>query len=127
MKATGQYAKITITVDATPVTIAELREWSLSAETEKIDSSVAGSAWSSHEIGRASWEGEATVLDVDKYWVDYLFDKVTIKFYDNATDLNASYEGTASIDFERTAPHDDLIESSLTFTGDGELTHPAGV
>jgi hypothetical protein len=124
MKATGQYAKLSITVDGTPVEIAELREWSVSAETEKIDSSVAGSQWASHEIGRASWEGEATVLDVDKFWIDYLFQKVTVDFYDKDTDATPSYRGTASVDFERSAPHDDLIESSLTFTGDGELTKP---
>jgi predicted secreted protein len=124
MKATGQYAKVEGTVGGTAVTIAELREWTVSGSTEKVDSTVAGAKWTSHEIGMGSWEAEATVLDVDQYWVDLLFDKVTIKFFDLKDDTEAAYEGDASLDFEKSTPFDDMIENSLTFTGDGELLTP---
>lgn len=127
MKATGQYAKIEINVDATPVTVAELREWSVSGSTEKVDATVAGAAWTSHEIGHGSWEGEATILDIDTFWVKHLFEKVTIKFYFKDTDASPAYEGTASLDFEVSTPYDDMIESSLSFTGDGELKHVDGI
>lgn len=123
-KKTGQFAKVTIDVAGTPTQVMELREWSVSVESEKIDSSVAGDAWSDHEIGRFTWEGEATCVSADQFWLDYLAEKVEIDFYDNATDTNPVYTGTASIDFERSTPYDDLIESSLTFTGAGALTHP---
>jgi hypothetical protein len=123
MKKKGQYAKVELMVGATPVTVLELREWSVSGSTEKIDSSVAGSDWTSHEIGLGSWEGEATILDVDVFWVDHLFDKVTIKFFYDAADANPAYEGSASLDFEASTPYDDMIETSLSFTGDGALTH----
>lgn len=123
MKATGQYAKVELLVGAVPVTVMELREWSVSGSTEKVDSTVAGADWTSHEIGHGSWEGEATVLDVDTFWVDHLFDKVTIKFFFNENDASPAYQGTASIDFEVSTPYDDMIESSLSFTGDGALTH----
>lgn len=126
MKATGKYAKVEIDVGGTPITIAELREWTVSAETEKVDSSVAGDDWNQHEIGKGSWEGEATVLDVDQYWVEHLFSKVTLNLFDNSTDTEPAYTGEASLDFERTTPFDDMIESSLTFTGSGALTHPTG-
>lgn len=121
MKATGQYAKIKVTVDGTPVEIMELREWSISGSTEKVDSSVAGDAWSDHEVGRGSWEGSATVLDVDKFWVDYLFTKIDVEFFKHQDDVEPMYKGKVSLDFEQTSPYDDMIESSLTFTGSGEL------
>ena len=125
MKAKGQYAKIELMVGSTAVTVMELREWSVSASTEKIDSTVAGKEWTEHEIGHASWEGEATVLDIDKYWVEHIFKKVNISFYFNEEDAAPAYEGTASLDFETSTPYDDMIESSLTFTGDGALVKGA--
>lgn len=127
MKATGKFAKVVIDVGGTPVNVAELREWSISAETEKVDSSVAGDDWNSHEIGKGSWEGEATVLDVDQFWVEHLFNKVTVEFFDNGSDAEAAYTGEVSLDFERGVPYDDMIESTLTFTGSGALTHPTAV
>jgi hypothetical protein len=123
MKATGQYAKIDLTVGGTAVTVAELREWSVSGSTEKVDSTVAGGNWNSHEIGFGSWEGEATILDIDTFWVAHLFEKVSIKFYFNETDTAPAYEGSASLDFETSTPYDDMIESSISFTGDGALAH----
>ncbi|WP_079516516.1 hypothetical protein [Rossellomorea marisflavi] len=122
MKASGQYAKIDITVDGTPVQVVELREWNISASTNKIDSTVAGKDWTEHEVGHGSWEGDATILDIDTYWVDHLFAKVNVKFYFNENDAAPAYEGSTSIDFETGTPYDDMIETSLTFTGDGPLT-----
>jgi hypothetical protein len=101
----------------------ELREWSVSGSTEKVDSTVAGKQWTEHEIGHGSWEGDATILDIDTYWVDHLFEKVTIKFFYNSSDVDAAYEGTASLDFETGTPYDDMIETSLTLTGSGALAH----
>lgn len=127
MKKKGQYAKVSVTVGGTPVDVLELREWSISASSEKIDANVAGDDWADHLIGRYSWEGEATCISGDQYWLDMLTAKVTINFFDNAADLQPAYSGTASIDFERGVPHDDIIETTLTFTGAGELTAPAAV
>lgn len=127
MKAKGQYAKVTLMVGATPVNVLELREWSVSGSTEKIDSTTAGTDWTSHEIGHGSWEGEATILDIDIFWVDHMFDKVDIQFYFNEGDAAPAYEGTASLDFETSAPYDDMIESSISFTGDGALAKGTAV
>lgn len=124
MKKTGQYAKVMLNVSGTPTQVMELREWSISVSSEKIDSSVAGEDWADHEIGRKSWEGEATCISADQYWLDYINDKVTIQFFDDANDATPVYEGTASIDFERSVPYDDMIESTLTFTGAGPLVNP---
>lgn len=122
MKKSGQYAKVTIDVDGVPQQVMELRDWSVSASSEKIDASVAGSAWAEHVIGRKSWEGEATCVSADQFWLEIMSSHVTISFYDDGSDSAPVFEGQASIDFERTAPHDDLIETTLTFTGNGPLT-----
>jgi hypothetical protein len=120
----GQFAKVMIDVGGTPTEVMKLREWSISVESEKIDTTAAGDEWSEHEIGVFSWEGEATCIDADPYWLDYITEKTQIDFYDDENDANPIYRGTASIDFERTAPYDDVIESTITFTGSGALTHP---
>lgn len=121
----GQYAKVTMDVSGTPVDVLKLREWSISTSSEKIDSTAAGDDWESHEIGLLSWEGEATCVDVDTFWFAMLTEKVTIAFYDKADDLTAKFTGTASIDVERSVPYDDLIETSISYTGSGALTEGA--
>lgn len=120
----GQFAKVTIKVGATPTEIMKLRDWSISVESEKIDETAAGEEWETHKIGILRWTGDATCIDADSYWLDYVKEHVQIDFYDDKNDALPVYRGTASIDFERTAPYDDLIESALTFTGSGALTHP---
>lgn len=124
-KKTGQYAKVMLEIDATEVQVMELREWSISVSSEKVDANVAGSDWAEHLIGRLSWEGEATCVSADQFWLKHIKDKLNVKFYDSEKDEQPAYEGKASIDFEHSTPQDDLIESSLTFTGDGELKSPS--
>lgn len=121
-KQTGQYAKAMMDVDGTPVQIAELRDWSISVSTEKIDGNVAGVQWAEHLIGRHSWEAEATCVSVDSFWLSLTEKMITIELYDHIDDTTPAYTGQASMDFERSVPHDDLIETSFTFTGNGELT-----
>lgn len=120
-KKTGQYAKASIDVSGTPVPIAELRDWSINVSTNKINADVAGVQWSEHLIGRHSWEAEATCVSVDGFWIDLTEQMVTVEFFDHIDDTVPAYSGEASVDFERSVPHDDLIETSFTFTGNGKL------
>lgn len=125
-KMTGKFAKVEIDVDGTAVEVAELREWSISVSTESIDASSVGTEWTENLPGLKSWEGEATTIDVDEYWIDYIDQTPTISFYDNGEEqTEPSYQGKAKIDFERSVSYDSVIESSLTFTGAGPLTSPA--
>lgn len=124
MILTGKMAKVSMDVGGVKTPLAELREWSVSAETEKVDANVAGDGWARHLIGMASWEGDATVVDADPYWLDLMMDFVTVEFFDKADDEKPKYVGQASLDFERSTPYDDIIETSLTFTGSGPLTSP---
>jgi hypothetical protein len=121
---TGQFAKVTTKVgSAAAVDLAKQREWSVSVESEKIDATAAGDAWTRNLTGVLSWSGEATCVDADPYWIDLVTatTPVTIDFYDNEEDPKPKYRGSALIDFERTSPYDDVIEVSVTFTGDGAL------
>lgn len=120
-KRTGQYAKVTYDVSGTPVTVAELRDWSISVSTEKINADVAGVQWSEHLIGRHSWEADATCISVDGYWINLTETMITVEFFDHVDDAEPAYSGEVSMDFERSVPHDDLIETSFTFTGNGIL------
>lgn len=124
MILTGKMAKVSMDVAGTKVPLAELREWSISAESEKVDANVAGDGWARHLIGMMSWEADATVVDADPYWLDLMQEFVTVEFYDRSEDATPKYVGEASLDFERSTPYDDIIETSLTFTGSGPLTAP---
>lgn len=118
----GQFASLVLTIDSVPVTVAKLRNWSYSTSVEEIDTTAAGQEWTSVEGGHKSWEGEAEIVDVDVFYLDYLGDKATIKFY--AAEGDTTYEeGVALITgVEKSAPYDDLIEQSISFIGDGALT-----
>lgn len=126
----GQFAKVnmqtgTDAVSGNPIytEVLKLREWSISISSEKLDSTAASEEWESHEIGHLSWEGEATCIDADTFWFAKLKEKVQIQFFDAETDTNPQFTGTASLDVERSVPYDDLIETSISFTGSGELTN----
>lgn len=126
-KRKGQYAKVTFSPNGAggaEATVAELRDWSISVSSEKIDGNVAGVDWAEHVIGRYSWEGDATCVSADQFWLEHITGFLTINFYDDLNDAEPAYTGQASLDFEHSVSHDDLIESSLTFTGNGELTNP---
>ena len=123
-KMTGKNAMVEIEIDGTPVKVMELREWSISVSTEKIDASAVGTEWTDTIDGLKSWEGEATCISADQYWLEYLDKRPIIHFYDHEEQQEPTYSGRASIDIERSVSYDDVIESSLTFTGAGPLTSP---
>lgn len=125
MKMTGKNAKVEIDIDGSSVQVMELREWSISVSTEKIDASAVGTEWSDTLDGLKSWEGEATCISADQYWLEFLDKRPLIKFYDHEDQTEPTYEGRASIDFERTTPYDDVIETTISFVGAGPLTSPA--
>ena len=117
----GQYASVSFTAGATPITVAKLRNWSINVATNKIDTSAAGQDWESHEIGMGNWSGSAEFIDADQYWLSNIFDKFTVEFFDSEDDTDPVYTGTCSLDFDRSVPYDDVISTTVTITGDGEL------
>jgi hypothetical protein len=118
----GQYAKVVLTINAVEVPVLKLRNWSYSTSVEELDTTAAGDEWTTVEGGHKSWEGDAEVIDADTFYLQYLGDKATIKFYMHEDDTQYE-EGTALITgIEKSASYDDLIEQSLSFKGDGALT-----
>jgi len=117
----GQFAKVTMDVDGTPVELFKLRDWSISISSNELDSTAAGQKWETHEIGHLNWSGDATCLDADTFWLAYMSEKVDIEFYDHEEDTAPAFTGTASLEVDRSVPYDDLIETSIDFRGDGEL------
>lgn len=117
----GQYAEVKLKVGETAVTVAKLRNWSISVSTNKIDDSAAGQDWETHIIGMANWTGSAEFIDADQYWLDNIFDIFDIEFYDSDKDPAPAYIGSGSLDFDREVPYDDLISTSIEITGNGEL------
>lgn len=117
----GQYAKVSLKVGETAIDVAKLREWSVSVSSNKIDTSAAGQDWETHVVGMLNWSGSAEFIDADQYWLKNAADKFEIEFFDNKDDVDPVYVGTCSLDFDRTVPYDDVISTSVTLTGDGEL------
>lgn len=123
----GQFAKVVLDIDGTQVDVMKLRNWSYSSEVETIDATAASDEWARNEPGVKSWEGEAEVIDVDEYYLQYLGEKASIRFYQHEADTSYE-EGVAIISgVEKSAPYDDLIEQSISFTGDGPLEKKSGV
>jgi hypothetical protein len=118
----GQFAKVTLDIGGTSVDVLKLRNWSYSASVEEIDATAAGNEWMDYVSGFKSWEGDAETIDVDTFYLQYLGEVATIKFYEAEGDLNYE-EGQAFLTgLEKSAPYDDLIEQSISYRGTGALT-----
>ena len=123
----GQFASVVADFDGTEVTVMKLRNWSYSASVEEIDATAAGNDWMDYVAGFKSWEGDAETIDVDTFYLQYLGEVATIKFYEAEGDLNYE-EGQAFLTgLEKSAPYDDLIEQSISFRGTGALTRVPGI
>jgi hypothetical protein len=126
---TGQFAKVTMTIPAEPtpvvVEIMKLREWEISVESNKIDTTAAGQTWETHEVGHLKWEGSATCIDADTFYFAHLDAQLEVNFYDHEDDATPAFTGTASFDVDRSSSYDDVIETELSFTGTGALTEGA--
>jgi predicted secreted protein len=123
----GQFAKVTLTIDGIDVDVLKLRNWSYTASVEELDTTAAGEEWMSYVAGFKSWEGEAETIDVDTFYLQYLGEIATIKFYEAEGDTNYE-EGQAFLtEFEKSAPYDDLIEQSISFRGTGPLVRQPNI
>jgi hypothetical protein len=123
----GQFAKVSLDIGGTAVDVIKLRNWSYSGSVEEVDATAAGSDWMEYLPGFKSWEGDAETIDVDTFYLQYLGETATIKFYEAEGDT-AYEEGQAFITgIEKSAPYDDLIEQSISFRGTGALERVTGV
>lgn len=126
-KKKGQYAKVVLDIDGIEVDVLHLRNWSYSGSVEELDATAAGSDWMEYLPSFKSWEGEAETIDVDTFYMQYLGEVATIRFYEAADDTTFE-EGQAFLtSVDKSAPYDDMIEQSFSFRGTGPLERIVGV
>lgn len=109
-------------------TVAEVRSWSLSHESETIEDTAMGDSFRSHKAGLQSWSGSCDVYfdETDTSGQVALTPgaSLTIGFYPEGADSGDTYySGTALVtSVERSAELDGMVEQSISLTGVGGLT-----
>lgn len=109
-------------------TVAEVRSWSLSHESETIEDTAMGDSFRSHKAGLQTWSGSCDVYfdETDTSGQVALTPgaSLTIGFYPEGADSGDTYySGTALVtSVERSAELDGMVEQSISLTGVGGLT-----
>jgi predicted secreted protein len=120
---TGSEGTIKVGTD----TVGELRSYSLETTGATIESTNMGTIARTYKAGLTSWTGTASL-----YWDELdagqtalvVGSEITIKVYpEGASTGDKYYTGTAIVTAKSvSASFDGLVESSISFTGNGALT-----
>lgn len=109
-------------------TVAEVRSWSLSHESETIEDTAMGDSFRSHKAGLQSWSGSCDVFwdetDTNGQVALTPGASLTIGFYPEGADSGDTYySGTALVtSIERNAELDGMVEASISLQGVGGIT-----
>ena len=109
-------------------TVAEVRSWSLSHESETIEDTAMGDSFRSHKAGLQTWSGSCDVYfdetDTNGQVAMTPGASLTVGFYpEGATSGDTYYSGTALVtSVERSAELDGMVEASVSLQGVGGLT-----
>ena len=109
-------------------TVAEVRSWSLSHESETIEDTAMGDSFRSHKAGLQSWSGSCDVFwdetDTNGQVAMAPGTSLTVGFYPEGADSGDTYySGTALItSVERNADLDGMVEASISLQGVGGIT-----
>ena len=109
-------------------TVAEVRSWSLSHESETIEDTAMGDRFRSHKAGLQTWSGSCDVYfdetDTNGQVAMTPGASLTVGFYpEGATSGDTYYSGTALVtSVERSAELDGMVEASVSLQGVGGLT-----
>ena len=109
-------------------TVAEVRSWSLSHESETIEDTAMGDSFRSHKAGLQPWSGSCDVYfdetDTNGQVAMTPGASLTVGFYpEGATSGDTYYSGTALVtSVERSAELDGMVEASVSLQGVGGLT-----
>ena len=110
------------------VTVAEVRSFRFTQTSNKTDSSTIADTWDKHERTTKSWAGSAEVWwdpsDTTGQGALEAGDTPTVFLYPAGTAAGKTYyTGAVGIDsVEITNTRDGLVEATIQFTGNGELT-----
>ena len=109
-------------------TVAEVRSWSLSHESETIEDTAMGDSFRSHKAGLQTWSGSCDVYfdetDTNGQVAMTPGASLTVGFYpEGATSGDTYSSGTARVTSgERSAELDGMVEASVSLQGVGGLT-----
>ena len=109
-------------------TVAEVRSWSLSHESETIEDTAMGDSFRSHKAGLQTWSGSCDVYfdetDTNGQVAMTPGASLTVGFYpEGATSGDTYYSGTALVtSVERSAELDGMVEASVSLQGVRGLT-----
>jgi len=110
-----------LSVDGGSTNVAQLTAWTITQNAETIEASYMGADWKCIKPGMASWEGTAeAVFDTTEVY-PVIGAEVSLVAYEIAG--TTTYSGNAIVTSVETAVGvEDMITTSLSFTGDGQLT-----
>lgn len=122
-----------IKVGASPVTVAEVREWQLdtiseTADTSSINSVQGNGGWKTHAATLLAWEGSISCwwdeTDATGQQTIDAGSTIALKLYPEGTTTGATYfSGNAIVGgVNRKAAMDGIVEVSFNFKGTGALT-----
>jgi predicted secreted protein len=109
-------------------TVAEVRSWSISHESETIEDTAMGDSFRSHKAGMQTWSATCDVFwdetDTNGQVAMSPGTSLTVAFYPEGADSGDTYyTGTALItSVERSAELDGMVEASISLQGVGGIT-----
>jgi|14_taG_2_1085336.scaffolds.fasta_scaffold196488_1 hypothetical protein len=110
-----------LSVDGGSTNVAQLTAWTITQNAETIEASYMGAEWKCIKPGMASWEGTAEAVFDTTETYPVIGAEVSLVAYEIAG--TTTYTGNAIVTSVETAVGvEDMITTSLSFTGDGPLT-----
>jgi hypothetical protein len=109
--------------------VGDARNFTVTINTDTVDSTVIGDVWRSYEDGIMGFEGSLDGLHIDDFWykqavstLSGLAPRVVLRMQLDPKNLNSYYQGTVIFpSFELTGGYDALVERSVEFQGRGPL------
>ena len=128
--ASGVFAMATsMTLSTVANLVGDNRNFTVTVNSDTVDSTVMGEAWKSFEEGLLGFEGSLEGLVIDNFWykqavqtLSGLAPRIVLRFQVDPRDQSSYYQGTVVFpSFEMTGGYDALVERSVDFQGRGPL------
>lgn len=110
-----------LSLDGGSSNVAQLTSWTISQSAEIATANFMGNNWACNKTGTLAFEGSAeAVFDTSEVYPG-IGDSVSMIAYEDGS--TTTYSGTVIItSIETTVGVNDIITTSLSFTGDGALS-----
>lgn len=111
--------------------VGDNRNFTVSIESDTIDSTVMGESWKSFEDGLAGFSGSLEGLVIDNFWyrqavqtLSGLAPRTVLRFQVDPKNANSYYQGTVVFNsLELSGGYDSLIGRTVNFQGRGPLDY----